>query len=107
MSFSILLTDTFQKDVKQLSKRYSSLKTDLLNLIESLEINPIQGTPLGNDFFKIRLAITSSRKGKSGGARVITLVKVIDKKVFLITIYSKSERESISKEELERQIKDL
>jgi hypothetical protein len=107
MSFKILLSDTFQRDFKQLAKRYASLKSDLLNLIESLENNPTQGTPLGNNLFKIRIAITSTGKGKSGGARIISLVKVVDQEVFLITIYAKSERESISKEDLEKLIKDL
>ncbi|MDO8967327.1 MAG: type II toxin-antitoxin system RelE/ParE family toxin [Algoriphagus sp.] len=51
--------------------------------------------------------MTSTGKGKSGGARVITMVKVINQEVFLITIYSKSDRESISIEDLEKLIKDL
>lgn len=107
MSFKILLSDTFQKAFKQLAKKHSSLKSDLLKLIDSLENNPNQGTPLGNNLFKIRLAITSTGKVKSGGARVITLVKVIHQEVFLITIYSKTDRESISKDELEKLTKDL
>ena len=36
---------------------------------------PGQGTPLGHDAYKIRLKITSKEKGKSGGARVISLVE--------------------------------
>lgn len=107
MSFKILLSDTFQKNFKQLAKKHSSLKSDLFNLIESLESDPSQGTLLGNNLFKIRLAITSTGKGKSGGARVITLVKVIHQEVFLITIYSKTDRESISKDELDKLTKNL
>lgn len=100
MSYRVLVSSTFQKDTKRLFKKYPSIKTDLLILIESLETNPIQGVSLGNDLYKIRLSITSSGKGKSGGARVITLVKVVREEVFLIALYSKSERDSISKEEL-------
>ena len=107
MSFKVFSTDTFQKDFRQLAKKHSSLKSDLLKFIESLEKNPTQGTPLGNNLFKIRIAITSTGKGKSGGARIITFAKVKDKEVFLITIYSKSERDSISKEELEKLTRDL
>jgi hypothetical protein len=107
MSFKILLSDTFKRNFKQLAKKHLSLKSDLLNLIQSLENNPTQGTPLGNNLFKIRISITSTRKGKSGGARIITFAKLIDQEVFLITIYSKSDRESISKEELEKLTKDL
>lgn len=107
MSFKILLSDTFQRNFKQLAKKHLSLKSDLFNLIQSLENNPTQGIPLGNNLFKIRISITSTGKGKSGGARIITFAKLIDQEVFLITIYSKSDRESISKEELEKLTKDL
>jgi len=53
------------------------------------------GVPLGNHCFKIRLAIESKNKGKSGGARVITYVQIIDKIVYLIAIYDKSESEDL------------
>jgi len=49
---------------------------------------------------KIRLAIASKRKGKSGGARVITCVLIEDTEVHLLTIYDKSEKEDISDKEL-------
>jgi hypothetical protein len=44
---------------------------------------------LGNNFYKIRLAVSSKGKGKSGGARVITYVKLIRESVYLSTIYDK------------------
>jgi len=79
----------------------------MLDLITSLEENPTQGTPLGNDCYKIRVAIKSKGKGKSGGARVITCVKVVDGFVYLLTIYSKGEKDSISDKELQELIKGL
>ena len=107
MSYKVLSTPTFQKDTKRLLKKYPSLKSDLLLLVQSLETQPIQGIPLGNNLYKIRLSISSTGKGKSGGARVISLVKVIREEVFLVTIYTKSERSSISKDDLERMLSDL
>jgi len=76
-------------------------------LIASLEEEPEQGTSLGNDCYKIRMAISSKGKGKSGGERVITCLKVIDNFVFLLTIYSKSEKENISDNELQELLKGL
>ena len=76
MSYSIVLSDNFKKESKQLSKKYRSLKADLKALGEELSQNPVMGTPLGSDVYKIRLAIKSKGKGKTGGARVITYVKV-------------------------------
>jgi len=46
--------------------------------VDSLEENPIQGEALGKDCYKIRMAITSKGRGKSGGSRVITRVKVVN-----------------------------
>ncbi|MBP6386059.1 MAG: type II toxin-antitoxin system RelE/ParE family toxin, partial [Pseudarcicella sp.] len=78
-----------------------SLKADLLEIVELLEENPTTGTYIGNDCYKIRFAITSKGKGKSGGARLITYVRVVKKTVFLMDIYDKSEQENISDKELQ------
>ncbi|NQZ76082.1 MAG: type II toxin-antitoxin system RelE/ParE family toxin [Ekhidna sp.] len=107
MSFEVLTTSDFKRDSKSLLKKYKSLKTEILDLISSLEEDPIQGTPLGNDCYKIRLAIKSKGKGKSGGARIITCVKMVDSFVYLLTIYSKSEKDNISDKELQQLIEGL
>ena len=72
MSYNIVPIDNFKKEVKRLIKKYASLKNELLELNEQLEENPTLGTSLGNDIYKIRLAIISKGKGKSGGARIIS-----------------------------------
>lgn len=70
MSYSIELSLNFKKEAKKLTKKYPSLKTELAELFVQLGENPKLGTPLGNDIYKIRLAVGSKNKGKSGGARV-------------------------------------
>ena len=62
MSFNIKSIDVFERQAKRLSKKYISLKSDLKLLVNQLKENPEIGTPLGNNCFKIRLAVTS--KGK-------------------------------------------
>ena len=74
-------------------------------MIEALEIQPTQGSALGNNFYKIRLAISAKGKGKSGGARVITYLKVTATTVYLSSIYEKGEKETISTKELEEVFK--
>jgi len=101
MSFNIVVTDGFKKHAKSIAKKHRSLKSDLKKLIASLKDDPGQGEPLGKDCYKIRMAITSKGKGKSGGSRVITCVKVINQTAYLLTIYDKSEKESISDKELD------
>src|SRR5690606_39609191 len=90
----------FELDFKKLAKKYPSLKSDLAALIQSLKDEPEQGTPLGKACYKIRMAIKSKGKGKSGGSRVITCVRVVKSTVHLLTIYDKSEKENITDEEL-------
>lgn len=63
------------------------------------------GTPLGNDIYKIRLAIASKNKGKSGGARVMSFVKVTHTTVLLFSIYNKGDRDAISNKEVEELLK--
>jgi hypothetical protein len=107
MSSNLIITPSFERDAKPLFKKYKSLKTDLADLFELLENEPVQGKSLGKDCYKIRLAITSKGKGKSGGARVITCVKIVKNKVFLLTIYDKSDKEDISDKELSELLKLL
>lgn len=100
MSYSIVALPIFRKKLKQLAKKYPSLKTDLAILFESLETNPIQGISLGKNCYKIRLAISSKGKGKSGGARLITNFVIADETVYLLSIYDKSDIENLSNKEL-------
>ena len=95
MSFSVIPSDKFKKEAKRLVKKFPSIKQELADLNVMLETQPETGTALGNDTYKIRLAIKSKGKGKSGGARVITYVVTENKEVYLLTLYDKSELDSI------------
>jgi mRNA-degrading endonuclease RelE of RelBE toxin-antitoxin system len=105
VSYNIIITPAFEREVKPLFKKHKSLKSDLASLFSSLEINPKQGKPLGKDCYKIRMAISDKGKGKSGGARIITCVRVTAEKIYLISIYDKSEKEDISVKELNELMK--
>ena len=100
MAYNVKTIGVFEKQAKRLSKKYASLKNELLALVESLKENPVQGTEIGKNCFKLRIAISSKNKGKSGGARVITNFVISDATVYLLTIYDKSEKENISNKEL-------
>lgn len=77
MSVTVRITSSFKTAVKPLLKKYPSLSADLLKLEKELIESPRQGAPLGNNAYKIRLKISSKGKGKSGGARIISLVETI------------------------------
>ena len=105
MSFEIIPILPFQRQAKRLIKKFPSLKKEVLELIESLKENPLHGTSLGFDCYKIRLSIASKNKGKSGGARIITCVYVAGSELYLLSIYDKSERSSLNDKELRELIK--
>jgi hypothetical protein len=100
MNFEIILTDLFKKEAKKLAKKYPSLKSELEQLQQTLTTHPTSGTSLGHDVYKIRLAIASKGKGKSGGARVITFIKIVDWKGYLVTIYDKGQLDNLTKEQI-------
>jgi mRNA-degrading endonuclease RelE of RelBE toxin-antitoxin system len=99
MSYKIKTTKRFKKELKELAKRYKKIKYDYKNLLDKLEKNPRVGIPLGDNCYKIRLPNSSIPTGKSGGFRVVTYVKLEDR-IILLTIYSKKDKDNISKEEI-------
>ena len=107
MSYNIKSISIFEKQVRRLSRKYPSLKKDLLSLIVSLKENPFQGTAIGNNCYKIRIAIASKGKGKSGGARVITHLVIVEKLVYLLNIYDKSEKTDLLPGELKLLLKEI
>jgi mRNA-degrading endonuclease RelE of RelBE toxin-antitoxin system len=100
MSYNVLTISPFDKQLKRLSKKYPSLKKEFSELIEILENNPEQGIALGNNCYKIRIAIASKGKGKSSGARVIINILISEKTVYLLSIYDKSEKQNLTNLEL-------
>ncbi len=107
MSFKIESIPFFDKQVKKLAKKYRSIKDDLAELIESLEKNPKQGIELKNNCYKIRMAIKSKGKGKSGGARLVTHIHIDNDTLYLLTIFDKSDKDNISDNEIAALLKDI
>ncbi|MCB9426011.1 MAG: type II toxin-antitoxin system RelE/ParE family toxin [Flavobacteriales bacterium] len=107
MSYNIIAVPKFRKELKKLAKKYPSLKSDFAEFIESLEQNPEQGISLGQNCYKIRISITSKSKGKSGGARIITNIVISEEIVYLLSIYDKSEKDTLTDKELKDLLEDL
>ncbi|MBS1569351.1 MAG: type II toxin-antitoxin system RelE/ParE family toxin [Bacteroidetes bacterium] len=95
MPYRVIPTPVFRKKVKALLKRYRSLRDELMAVEADLKRDPHLGTSLGHGVFKVRVAIKSKVKGKSGGARLITYVITEDKEVYLLSTYDKSEMDSL------------
>lgn len=100
MSYNVQSIDVFEKQAKKLIKKYPSLKQEIFKIVQALKISANIGVSIGKNCFKIRIAIASKGKGKSGGARIITNFVIKEKTIFLITIYDKSDKENITDKEL-------
>lgn len=98
MNVTLHLHDEFKRQFLRLSKKYRSLTDDLEDFQKELMKNPLQGIDLGGGVRKIRMAIASKGKGKSGGARVLTLTVLVseDADVTLLTIFDKNEIDNVS-----------
>ncbi len=107
MNYKVLTIPPFDKQLRRLSKKYPSLKSEIKSLIDLLESEPRQGTPLGKNCYKIRISIASKGKGASGGGRIITHLHFDAKNILLLTIYDKSEKQNISDKELSLLLSDI
>ena len=92
----IIATLPFLKSAKPLAKKYKSFNEDYKLLIKELTANPQMGIDLGGGYRKVRMAIGSKKKGKSGGSRVIILNTVErNGNLYLLYIYDKSEADNV------------
>ncbi|NET57152.1 MAG: type II toxin-antitoxin system RelE/ParE family toxin [Symploca sp. SIO2E6] len=97
-SVQVDLTPRFQRNLRDLAKRYRSIRSDLKPLIRQLQIGELPGnriTGINYALFKVRLKNSDIQKGKSAGYRVIYYVKT-SSRVILVTIYSKSDMSDVN-----------
>ena len=65
MNYKVVPTPRFKRQAKKLLKKYSSLSAELQTLERDLTGNPTQGQSLGQNAYKLRIAVKSKGKGKS------------------------------------------
>lgn len=110
MSFEILTTPDFDREVKALAKKYRSLPNDLKSLSQSLSENPFQGDEIAPGIRKIRMAIAAKGRGKSGGARVISYTVVVTEaagEIYLLDIYDKSQFSTVDVRVIQAKLDEL
>ena len=95
-------------EAKKLVKKYPNIKSDFDELQKQLKKDPITGNDsLGKDCYKVRMAISDKNTGESGGARIIIQVKIIDKKVYVLSVYDKGDKETISDKAIDKILKEF
>jgi len=76
-------------------------------LTNSLQEQPVQGDEVFKNCYKIRFAIKSKGKGKSAGGRLISYIQITNEKIYLLSVYDKSEKETVSDQYIKFLLKDL
>ena len=112
MNVEIITTDIFVREAKRLIRKYHSLKNELVAFEESLSENPTQGTLITENVYKIRLAVKSKGKGKSGGLRIITFLHLVKEEngqiqAYLLSIYDKSEFENLPDHQIQKMVTSI
>ncbi len=109
--FSVIFADEFERKLYRLSKKCRSIRQDVDPIIEQLQQKILLGDRLsgfGDNLYvyKIRAKNSNIQKGKSGGYRIIYLLES-ETSILLLTIYSKSEQEDITKEQIQSILDDF
>lgn len=110
MQHQFRVTETFQKDIKWLKKKYPNVLKDLSETLNAIDNNTNVGDRiegLNKLIFKIRIASSDMNKGKSGGFRTIYYVITEKKEIILLTIYAKSKQENIIPSRIQEILKTI
>lgn len=109
-NITISVSDDFAREVKRLAKKHRSFKNDYAEFLKSIKESPLQGDEITKNIRKIRMAIGSKGKGKSGGARVITfniLTDVQNGQVVLLLIYDKEDASTVKTNVVKQMVRDM
>ncbi|OFX18526.1 MAG: hypothetical protein A2033_02360 [Bacteroidetes bacterium GWA2_31_9] len=101
LKLNVSKTEYFEKLVKKLTKKYRNIENDIDSFLAEIENIEDLGISLGSNLYKARIKNTDNNKGKSGGYRLISYLQLKDNELTMIYIYSKSQLENISENELD------
>ena len=109
-NITVSVSDDFAKEAKRLAKKYPSFKQDYKEFLESIKNNPLQGDEITKNIRKIRMAIKAKGKGKSGGARVITINVLTDMEnghVVFLLLYDKEDASTVKVNVARQLVRDM
>lgn len=110
MCYQVIPTEKFDKDIEFYYKKrkYRKIEQDITPILEMLERGELVGEELAdlklnNSTYKVRVANTDIKVGKSNGYRLIYYAIKNDREIYLITLYSKKDDSKIP---TDKQIKE-
>lgn len=114
--FTVIPTPEFTKQIKYYynKKNYKKIKDDIQKVITELQNGNFIGDeipdlklPENEHSYKVRVKNTSANLGKSNGFRIIYYLIKDDTEIYLLTIYSKKDKENISDDEIKNIINNI
>ena len=106
---NIEYTEGFKRQLKRLSRKYKRIKTDVSPILQALANGETPGSQITGvpyTMYKVRAQNSDSKRGKSGGYRIIYYLKT-DTRCILVTIYSKAEQSDITADALKQILKEF
>jgi mRNA-degrading endonuclease RelE of RelBE toxin-antitoxin system len=110
MTYKVQLTASFKRSVKKLKRRYPHIKDDLQEGVELLLRTPQLGViiPRSSGIRKVRLSNRDAKRGKSGGYRLLYYLEDHESQtLYLLFVYSKSDRASVTQRELKQLLDEM
>ena len=107
VDFAVVDGDDFKKATKKLKKKYRHIDEDVNQFLKNIKTTDDLGVSLKDNIYKARIKNSDKTAGKSGGYRLLAYIKLIDKELFLLYIYDKSELENINEKDLDEFIAKL
>ncbi|HOI83465.1 MAG TPA: type II toxin-antitoxin system RelE/ParE family toxin [Campylobacterales bacterium] len=101
VGFAVTDGDDFKKAAKRLKKKYRHIDEDINLFLKNIKTTDDLGINIKDNIYKVRIKNSDKTTGKSGGYRLLTYVKLINKELFLLYIYDKSELENINEKDLD------
>ena len=98
----VIASPVFDRNIRTLLKKYRNVREDIFPIIEQLKNGETPGDQISgirHTVHKLRIRNSNNQKGKSGGYRLIYYLKT-STHILLLTIYSKSEQDDVTAEDL-------
>ena len=101
--YKVIPTPTFLKEASTLQKKYPNINKDFLALAKALKADPITGSDhVFKDVWKVRMIISDKGKGERGAARVIIEIKIVNKEVYVLSVYDKGDIDNLTEREFKK-----
>lgn len=116
MQYTVITTSKFKKDIEyyKKKKKFTNVTEDIKSIVEELEHGNLLGKdisdieiPSNDHVYKVRIANSNTKVGKSNGYRMIYYVVKDDQEIYLLTIYyKKDDKNVLTKQEISGLIKN-